>query len=675
MERREALKELKKNFKIISDQQNIWQDLVKFTVTENNGYVKSYVTECLIDVFRHVPDKQKAWNDLIELLTYEDKELICTTSNILAYAFSHVPNTKKAWEDLHKRVNHKNSDVRSGITTFIDLTFAEIPNKREVWDDLIRLLNDEENSVRGSAAFTLFLVLPHVLDKQKSWDDLINLMTHKDQEVQRNSAFSLGHIYLEVPNKKQAWEDIHKLTENESAIVRGNAALALKFVLSNCPDKKQAWEDLHRLAKDEDKYIKEGVAFALCSINSGTPNKQQAWDDLHKLESEENKHIRLNVAYSIGYAYSAVPDKIQAKNDLISLTNDESREVKMNANYSLGKVSIYEASQTENEEDYKRELESAIKFFEEAAKVSTSFNPAQFCLPFYRSFHTIIFKEQNEANEELKTYLEDAKNAIEGSENKKMLIEAVENLAKALKEVQNAENMDLNAMKGELNFYRKYCEHAAELMRDAEEAAPFATATMRKGLPILDRKLKSLLEEIQEKAKTACRESKGTDTEEIACAVSREVQKWEIGSQEEMSWNVENLIFALESSIPIVPSNQHIFDRIQQIREQKDLAKQYGMVATLVPLIPKLCMEQKIDSMERKLDDIIIYISESHTDLTISLGADFYGNGMKVTKTIPIQKFSDHEKGEIEGKIQGNDGIKLSSLSTTLVKKIKDHLF
>ena len=63
-------------------------------------------------------------------------------------------------------------------------------------------------------------------------------------------------------------------------------------------------------------------------------------------------------------------------------------------------------------------------------------NPAQFCLPFYRSFHTIIFKKQ-EAKEEVDKYLEEAKAAIKGSESKKQLFEAVENLAEALKEVQN----------------------------------------------------------------------------------------------------------------------------------------------------------------------------------------------------------------------------------------------
>ena len=377
----------------------------------------------------------------------------------------------------------------------------------------------------------------------------------------------------------------------------------------------------------------------------------------------------------LGTSFQYVPDKEKAWEDLHRLTSDKSSYARNNAYHSLGRISIYKASQSGSEEAYLEELKKAIEFFEKPAKGPTGDNSSRFCFPFYRSFYTIISAKKQKAENEVVKYLSEAKNAIDGSENKKLLFETVEHLANALKEVHNLENMDLEAKKGELNFYRKYCEQAAELMKNTEESAPSATLLIRKGLPILDGKLKSLLEEIQEKAKAACRESKGTDTEEIACAVSREVQKWEIGSQEEMTWNVENLIFALESSVPRVPANQHIFDRIQQIREQKDIPKQYGMVSTLIPMIPKLCMEQKIDSMEKKLDDIIIHLSKSHTDLTISLGADFYGNGMKVTKTIPLQKFSDNEKGEIEGKIQGNEGIKLSSLSTTLVKKIKDHLF
>ena len=77
-------------------------------------------------------------------------------------------------------------------------------------------------------------------------------------------------------------------------------------------------------------------------------------------------------------------------------------------------------------------------------------------------------------------YLAEAKDAIKGSKSKELLFEAVENLANALKEVQNLENLDLEAIKGELNFYRKYCDHAAELMKDTEEKAPFATDSYEK---------------------------------------------------------------------------------------------------------------------------------------------------------------------------------------------------
>ena len=38
------------------------------------------------------------------------------------------------------------------------------------------------------------------------------------------------------------------------------------------------------------------------------------------------------------------------------------------ANHSLGKVSIFKASQAEKEQDYKRELEKSIEFFEKASR-------------------------------------------------------------------------------------------------------------------------------------------------------------------------------------------------------------------------------------------------------------------------------------------------------------------
>lgn len=85
------------------------------------------------------------------------------------------------------------------------------------------------------------------------------------------------------------------------------------------------------------------------------------------------------------------------------------------------------------------------------------------------------------------------------------------------------------------------------------------------------RNISRSLEEIQEKAKNVCRESRGTDAEKIACAVSREVQQWEVRSPEEMAFYVENFIITLESKIPRLPENEHIFEMIEESKNQKDI--------------------------------------------------------------------------------------------------------
>ncbi len=350
------------------------------------------------------------------------------------------------------------------------------------------------------------------------------------------------------------------------------------------------------------------------------------------------------------------------------------------------------ASQAETDEDYKKELEKAIEFFEIAAKEASHYNPAQFCLPFYRSFHSIIFKRQ-EAKEEVNKYLEEAKYAIEDSESKKQLIEAVENLAEALKEVQNMENLDLSEMKNELNFYRTYCERAAELMKDTDEKAPFATEVLRKGLPILDRNLKELLEEIKEKAKTVCQISQGTTTEEIACAVSREIQKWEIGSQNEMTKKVEDVAYLLKTKVSNLPENEYVLNKIEEMKLESDLTKQYDALLFVIGQIPtvrvvpedvvveninKVGQElgTKLDGLSQEINEIRISLSPGiKQEIEISSGIEIAGTGAALITTIPLQEISYAELKEDLQRIKGEHISKLSELPKRLANKIKGYLF
>jgi HEAT repeat protein len=410
--------------------------------------------------------------------------------------------------------------------------------------------------------------------------------------VRSRAVEALVSVFSQVPDKQQAWIDLLRLNNDENSYLRSSGAKALGSAFSQVPDKQKAWNDLLRLTNDENGSVRYSVAEVLYSAFSQVPDKQQAWNDLLRLTSDENDFVRDTVAEVLGSAFSQVPDKQQAGNDLHKLTNDKDRSVRTSSNHSLGRASIFMASQAKTDEDYKNELEKAIEFFEAAAKGAPYLNPAQFCLPFYRSFYTIIFEKQ-EAKEEVNKYLKEAKAAIKGSESKKQLLGVVENLSYALKEVQNLGKLDFEAKKRELDFYRKYCDHAAERMKDTNEKAPFVTAVLRKGLPLLDRKLKSLLEEIQEKAKITCQKSRGTDTEEIVCAVSREIKNWKIGSQEYLASQIESLVFMFKSYIPNIEENGLIFNRVDQILYEQDIVKQYTLFNNLIPQMIDIQVSKK----------------------------------------------------------------------------------
>jgi HEAT repeat protein len=400
---------------------------------------------------------------------------------------------------------------------------------------------------------------------------------------------------------------IHNLSISYNPIDR-YAAIEYFKDFAALPDKKQAWDDLHRLVNDEDSTVRFEASHALSSAFSHLPDKQQAWNDLIKLTSDEVWLMRTIAANTIGFAASQVPDKQQAWNDLQTLANDEDNNVRTYAKYSLGKLSVFQASLAENEEDYKRELEKAIEFFEKAAEDSKYTNPSQFCLPFYRSFYTIVFKKL-EAKEEVNKYLAEAKNAVKGSKSKELLFKAVENLANALKEVQSLENLDLEAKKDELNFYRIFCDRAAELLRDTDEMAPYATELVRKGLPILDRNLKELLKEIREKARTACKELQGTPKAEVACSIYRKAKELEISNSEELAQGIEDIAYTLSCQVSDTPENKYILSKFDQISSETDLTKKIQILSYVTEhVIGQMLRDNK------NLNDSIVNVNTKITD-------------------------------------------------------------
>ncbi len=343
-------------------------------------------------------------------------------------------------------------------------------------------------------------------------------------------------------------------------------------------DKKQAWEDLIRLTSDTDSGVRRGAANALVSAFAHVPDKKQAWEDLHRLTSDTDSYVRRGAANALGSAFSHVPDKKQAWKDLHRLTSDTGGEVRASAYYSMGKVSISKAAISENDIDFKKEMEEAIKYFEEASWQSSYSNPAKFCLPFYRSFYSITFRK-DEAEAEVKQYLAEAKNAVGGSASKEKLLEAVENLGNALKEVQNLRETDFNVVKCNLNAYRQYCERAADMLDDVKDKAPGAAHLVRKTLPIINERIKGILAEIQEKTEALCRKTQGTSLEPLGIEANQKAKQ--LSGLDDLSTEIglNNMIPGFKAFCDFIPSDKRgeICDKLKVI-ENMDIKEKTQII-------------------------------------------------------------------------------------------------
>ena len=185
----------------------------------------------------------------------------------------------------------------------------------------------------------------------------------------------------------------------------------------------------------------------------------------------------------------------------------------------------------------------------------------------------------------MKKYLAEAKSAVEGSKSKEKLLEAVENLGNALKEAQRAR--DLNEIKSDLNAYRRYCDRACELLDTTEEKAPGASRLIRKGLPIIDEKIKEILKEIEEKTRQFCRESRKTPFENISRNTYDQVKGLgQVDSQDEAERRLNNMRPLLQSICSILPeeSMKLISRQLDEIKDAKLSDKVKILENTLIPI-------------------------------------------------------------------------------------------
>ena len=598
----------------------------------------------------------------------------------ISLTFSVLENKEQAWKDLLALTKDQDFYVRWYVADALGSAFRDLTNKDQASKDLLALTKDQHSEVRWSATEALGSTFQYLPDKDQASKDLLALTKDKDSGVRLGAAYALGSVFQYLTDKDQASKDLLVLTKDEDSVVRWRAAGELGSAFQYLTDKDQASKDLLALTNDEDSGVRLGAAYALGSVFQYLTDKDQVSKDLLALTKDQHSGVRKRAADALGSAFQYLTDKDQASKDLLALTKDEDRDVRVSANHSLGRISVYKATNAENEDLIQKELENAIGFFEKSAQESKWFDPAKFCLPFYRSYYSVIFKKQ-EAEEEVKKNLNEAKRAVSGSESKEKLLEAVENLSNALNEAQKLRDMD--DIKSDLNGYRRYCDRACELLDSTEDRAPGATKLIRRGLPVIDEQIQGMLAEIRKKSRALCKKSLGTPFEDLGKEVNEiGLNLLSVGNPIALEKQIKFLEISLSAICNRMPGEESVeaCKLLNLAIDEPYIETKLSLINMILNKIPLIISNseyiEKIEQIEKKLDEIKFSLESKNIseELVISVGPDILGTGIKHVVTIPIQKISYPELKEDLEKIKGISIFNLAALPSKLGKKIKDYL-
>lgn len=543
--------------------------------------------------FENSSNKEKKWKYLLDL-TNDKNSFIISGSAALALdeVFPYLTDKDQVWNNLIDKIRCLDSNNQYIILKLLGKVFPHVTNKGQAWNDLINLTKDFEFSIQmAMVPEILGKIFPFVTDKDQAWTNLLTLTKHENFMVQKGAIEALGFVLPYIKNKEQATKYLLALIDESNFLIKGPAVKAIAFAFPYITDKEVAIKKILVLEEDKDSIIKEKCPKD--AFNSASPEERELFKKGHLRMKNSYSLVQQNVAFTLGIIFPHVIDKKNIWECLMSLTNHQNRDVRISANYSAGKISIFKATIVEDDDNFRDQLEKALEYFEKSVNESKMTNyPAKFCFPFYRSFHAIIFKKE-ESETEVKKSIQEAKDAIEGHESRSVLLEAIEYLSNALNEAQKARDNGIDFKKSNLDKIRIYLERYDKLLDLTKEKTPGAALLMRKGDKIVKKNIKELIVDIQEKAKIVFEDSKGTPSEEIASAINHEVKKWYIRDrdQELMTKNVESLISTLNLKTPLAPEFEHIRTKIEEIKEEPNLTKQFEIINKLIELIPTMFVQ------------------------------------------------------------------------------------
>ena len=272
---------------------------------------------------------------------------------------------------------------------------------------------------------------------------------------------------------------------------------------------------------------------------------------------------------------------------------------------SLGIASLHDAAKAKSGAEYMHGLKEAVLNFRNSAETASNHPLPGFYLNFYEVFLNLlsagssgkvpVSSDPSETDrEESEKYFSAMVYEVGDVDEIDALSMAFRKFAKIIQEAAETGSTDLASEKKLLEASLRIFEDSSALFERAEEGAVLSKRFEQNGQPTLKQKvseqrMKDTLEEIRTKARFACFLVKGTSSEEIASAVSREVRDWAFETSADkkvLMQKMESLETIIRENIPEIPENSHIFDRLEDIRKEKYLLSRCRIVARLVGQVP-----------------------------------------------------------------------------------------
>ena len=363
-----------------------------------------------------------------------------------------------------------------------------------------------------------------------------------------------------------------------------------------------------QLSSHWDKDVRKGAAKAFAPSFPLVPDKKKAWADLLSLTNHRDSSVQRAAARAFESAYTVHPTPHQALESLEKLTGSECAYVRKYAFRSLGIASLHAAAKAKSEAEYMCGLKEAVLDFRNSAETASNHPLPGFYLNFYEAFLNLLsagssgkVSVSSDPSDPSETGREESEKYFSVMVCEVGDVDEIDDLsrkfrqfAKILQDAAEPGSIDLASEKKLLESSLQIFEDSCALFERAEEGAVLSKKFGQKGHPALKQKvseqrMKDTLEEIRAKARFACFLVKGTSSEEIASAVSREVRDWAFETSADkklLMQKMESLETTIRENIPESPENSHIFDRLEDIRKEKYLLSRCRIVARLVGQVP-----------------------------------------------------------------------------------------